>query len=121
VKGAREDELALLARVGAELVRLGAHKTAAIARRYYADVRAGRRARDPWDAAHVVRLAQDLRVPPHDHDLPVRSFGACCACATPKTYTAGIFPGGSRHACDGCREEWLVLDGPGRRVSDGRP
>lgn len=103
-------KLDLITRVGRELVRLELHGHAAHARRLYATVRAGREpGMDEWSMDMIVTWARTLRLPPHEHDWPVREYGHQC-CDAPRTYVSGTWPGGSRTTCEACGVTWMVLD-----------
>lgn len=105
----RQARLELTERVGRELVRRGLNSQASEARRYYAAVRAGREP-DRWSHEMIVEWARLLRVSPHEHDYAVRPQMWRECCDRPKTYTAAIFPEGSKHVCESCRSVWLELD-----------
>ncbi len=100
--------LELVARIGREFVKLGLTSHAAHLREYYADVRAGRKP-GGWSREMVLGWARDLRLPPHENDIPVRPRGSSCGCPFPSPFTARVWPGGSRHICGACHGEWIEL------------
>jgi hypothetical protein len=107
------EDLDLIARVGQALVRHGRHKLAARLRRHYAAVRDGRPSE--WPPELTIEWARVLRIPPHEHDFPVRPrMSTCLACEaagrTAGKFVAAVFPGGSKHQCAGCQAIWLELD-----------
>lgn len=112
--GETESELGLTERVGREFVRLGLKHHAAHARRYYAAVRAGRAPGDgAWTHEMIVEWCRLLRLPPHETDYVVRPrMASCSACERSQSFTQTVFPGGSKHRCGACGEEWLELDSP---------
>jgi hypothetical protein len=57
----------------------------------------------------VVGWAQNLRIEPHDRDLPVKPRQSSCGCPSPRTFTAGVWPGGSRHTCGACHVTWIEV------------
>jgi len=103
----RANELALTASVGQALKALGLRTHVELARAYYRRIQRGLPSPEPdaWGHEMIVEWARLLRLPPHEHDSPVRPRGAGskCGCATPQTYTAGVFPGGSKHVCGACK------------------
>ena len=106
----RAAHLDLVVRLGKELVRLGLDRHAAHLRDYYCIVRAGREPTKGWNRAHVIWMAQNLRLPPHHEDLPVRPQGdSPKCCEKPRQYTAATFPAGARIKCAACRFEWISL------------
>ena len=100
--------LDLVVRLGRELVKLGLASQAAHLREYYSTVRAGREP-GTWSRDMVLDWARDLRLPPHEHDTPVRARGSSCGCPSPTSYTARVWPGGARHTCTACRGTWIEL------------
>lgn len=65
----------------------------------------------------VVDWFKLLRLPPHQHALPVRRHEDRCGRCLPGAAmirTVTVFPGGYRKTCDVCRSEWLVLESPTR-------
>ena len=109
-----ETELELTARVGREFARLGLKNHVAHARRYYAAVRD---ARPPeageWTHEMIVEWARLLRLPPHEHDYPVRPrMAPCSTCELSQTFTQAVFPGGTKTRCGACGADWLELDAP---------
>jgi hypothetical protein len=102
--------LALAERVGLELKGLGLQKQVEHLRRYYATVRSGRTpGPGEWSESMVVEWAKVLRLPPHEGAYPVRPRMSTCSCATPKTFTKLVWPGGSLHTCSVCHDEWIEL------------
>jgi hypothetical protein len=106
----RASRLALAEALAKELARLGMTEHLPHLRTYYAAVRDGREpGKGEWNDAHVVSLAQCLRVPPHEHDLPVQTRNSTCGCPYPAPFTVATFPGGCRSKCGNCKAEWLEL------------
>lgn len=105
----RQARLELIVRVGREFVRRGLNNQASEARRYYAAVRDGLEP-DGWGHEMIVEWARLLRVPPHEHDYAIRPQMWRACCDRPRTYTAAVYPGGSKHVCESCRSVWLELE-----------
>jgi hypothetical protein len=108
-----DEKLDLAERLGKELARLGLHDHVTRLRAYYRDLKAGRPHVGPgtWNEAHVVEVAKTFRVPPYEHAYPVRPRMSSCGCETPKKFTSGTLPNGSKHTCASCHATWLELDG----------
>jgi hypothetical protein len=107
----RLQRLALASRIGTEFVRLGMRKHVAQIRAYYRTVRAGREPGEgEWTDDLVVGWAQNLRIEPHERDVPVKPRQSSCGCPSPRTFTVLVWPGGSRHTCGACHANWIEVD-----------
>jgi hypothetical protein len=111
----------LLPQVGRHLRAAGMIHHVALARRYWAEVRADvppddERARGfngHWTRAMIVTWAGILKIPPYENLYPVHPRGIDarkCAGEVASTFTAAVFPWGAMHTCSRCRQSWLELD-----------
>lgn len=102
----------MVGRLGAELVRRGATaKLIDLARRYYADLKAGRPSEVEWSTEHVLHLARVYQVPPHETYYQVRPYEYRECCANHAPFVAARLPDGALLICNNCRASWLVLTG----------
>lgn len=112
----RDEELALVALVGAGLVKLGLKSHAQHCRDYYRRVRDGRpqpaRHETAWGRGMVIGWAKILHIPPYENAFAERPRGSRCTCATPRLVTETTFPKGWVVACHGCEARWIERDDP---------
>src|SRR4051794_2232848 len=116
----RRDQLLLHVQVlGHAFVRRGMRQHASKLRVYYLAVRGGLTGQSNhtldihWSSDFVVDWMRTLRLPPFQHDLPLRaSHGGCERCPRTSNERPGVhtdlsFPGGARMRCQKCGAVWL--------------
>jgi hypothetical protein len=76
----------------------------------------GRRPEVSWSEDLVVEWFRVLKLPPHQHDYPVRPpSSACPRCRAPEGHAVEVktgltFPEGRKAVCTMCGSAWLELD-----------
>lgn len=66
------------------------------------------------NASWVEEWLKMMRLPPHEHTLPVRTWAEGCGKCDPvdaRIHTTVAVPGLTRRECATCRGDWLVLEG----------